>query len=270
MFQTVTRSCVYQKVVDQVEEAVLSGSLRPGSRLPSERKLTEVFRTSRRSLREAMRVLEQKGLIEVRTGSKGGAFVTDRSSDRMRDSFTILIRKRKIPFEKLFELRLTIESEIACLAARRATAAGVRDLKALLADSARLAESGLSSRNQFNDQETRMHLFLGTMCGNPLYEVILGIIHEILVFPSFKVVDVDERYLCEAHRDWAAIVGAIAKRQGDQARTLMLRHLKRFSRYHQKRGEVFDGRGWRVESRGRESAQPDAAPHPAHLVGGRK
>jgi GntR family transcriptional regulator, transcriptional repressor for pyruvate dehydrogenase complex len=249
VFETVKRSCVYEKVVDQVEEAILSDRLGPGSRLPSERKLTEVFHASRRTLREAMRVLEQKGLIEVRTGSKGGAFVTDRSSDRMRDSFSILIRKKKIPYENLFEFRMEIESEIAGLAARRASPRSMKALKDLLADIGGLAANGLASREEFNAQETKLHLTLGLMCGNPLYEVILGIIHEILVFPSFKVVHVDERYLREAHRDWSAIVGAIAKRQSALSRSLMRRHLKRFSRYHRLRGEVFDGRGWKIEAK---------------------
>ena len=249
MFQTVKRSCVYEKVVDQIEEAILSDSLKPGSRLPSERKLTEVFHASRRSLREAMRVLEQKGLIEVRTGSKGGAFVTDRSSDRMRESFSILIRKKKIPYENLFEFRTEIESEVASLAARRASPSSLKALKELLADTGRLAENGLGSGDEFNARETKLHLFLGLMCGNPLYEVILGIIHEILVFPSFKVVDVDERYLREAYRDWSEIVAAIGKRQSALSRSLMRRHLKRFSRYHRRRGEVFDGRGWRIEAK---------------------
>jgi len=251
VFETVKRSFVYQKVVDQVEEAILSGELRAGSRLPAERKFTGVFHTSRRTLREAMRVLEQKGLIEVRTGSKGGAFVTDRSSDTMRESFSILIRKKKIPYEKLFEFRTEIESEIAGLAARRATPSGIKALKALLADAVRLADNGLACGDEFNAQETKLHLFLGQMCGNPLYEVILGIIHEILVFPSFKVVQVDERYLREANRDWSALLGAIGKKQGVLARSLMRRHLKRFSRYHRMRGEVFNGRGWQVEAKAR-------------------
>jgi GntR family transcriptional repressor for pyruvate dehydrogenase complex len=255
MFQGVRHSNVYQKVVDQVEEAILTDQLAPGQRLPSERKLTEVFHTSRRTLREAMRVLEQKGLIEVRTGSKGGSFVTDRSSNRMVESFTILIRRRKIPFERLFEFRTAVESEAAALAARRATPAGLKALKDMVAEAGKLAKSGLASSGLFNAQETRLHLYLGTMSGNPLYEIILGIIHEILVSPSFELVPVDEPYLLEAHRDWTGIVAAVARKQVTSARTLMRRHLRRFSRYHRAYGEVFDGKNWQIVAENRRSAE---------------
>ena len=246
MFEIVKRSNVYQKVVDQVEEVILSDRLKPGDRLPSERKLTEVFQTSRRTLREAMRVLEQKGLIEIKTGSKGGAFVTDHSSDKMRESLSLLIRKKKIRYESLVEFRYELEGSIAGLAAERATPGEVDTLKSLLAETARLSESGLSASSQFNDQETELHLYLSHICKNPLYEVILETIHEVLVFPSFKFVSVDKEYLLEAYRDWSHIVKAIEKKQVSRAGSLMRAHLERFSRYHRTHGEIFDGQNWQI------------------------
>lgn len=63
----------YEYVVEQIESAICDGALAPGERLPSEMKLKEMFDTSRGTVREALRVLEQKGLVTVRTGVKGGA-----------------------------------------------------------------------------------------------------------------------------------------------------------------------------------------------------
>ena len=246
MFQTVRQTCVYQKVADQIEEAILSDRLKAGDRLPPERALTGVFQTSRRTLREAMRVLEQKGLVEVKTGSKGGAFVTDRSSDRMRESLSILIRKKKIPYESLVEFRSELEGAVAALAAERATAEDLAALKGLLSEAGRASEDGLAASDRFNSQETALHLFLGQVCKNPLYEAILRTIHEGLVFPSFKFLRIDEPYILEASRDWSQIVKAIEKRQAGRARALMRGHLERFSRYHRTRREVFDGEGWRI------------------------
>jgi GntR family transcriptional regulator, transcriptional repressor for pyruvate dehydrogenase complex len=245
-FKNVRHSNVYENVVAQVEEGILSDRLKPGDRLPSERKLTEVFQTSRRTLREAMRVLEQKGLIEIRIGSKGGAFVTDRSSDRMKESLSLLIRQKKIRYESLVEFRYELEGNVAVLAAERALPAEVEALKNLLEETKRLAEAGLESSNEFNDQETRLHLYLSHIGKNPLYEVILETIHEVLVFPSFKVVRVDQEYLRTAYQDWVAIVRAIEKRQAARAGNLMRQHLEWFSRYHRAKGELFDGKSWRI------------------------
>jgi DNA-binding FadR family transcriptional regulator len=246
VFKNVKHSNVYENVVAQIEEGILSDRLKPGDRLPSERKLTEVFQTSRRTLREAMRVLEQKGLVEIRIGSKGGAFVTDRSSDKMRESLSLLIRKKKIRYESLVEFRYELEGNVAVLAAERALPGEVETLNSLLAETKRLAEAGLATRNEFNDQETRLHLYLSHIGKNPLYEVILQTIHEVLVFPSFKVVKVDQEYLRKAYQDWVAIVRAIEKKQAARAGTLMRKHLEWFSRYHRARGEIFDGKSWRI------------------------
>ena len=65
----------YEHVVEQIQSAIFSGELCEGERLPSEMKLKDMFDTSRGTVREALRVLEQKGLVSVRTGVKGGARV---------------------------------------------------------------------------------------------------------------------------------------------------------------------------------------------------
>jgi DNA-binding FadR family transcriptional regulator len=68
MFKRAKQNRVFQDVVDQIQDAILSGKLPPGSKLPAERDLKEMFNTSRGTLREALRVLEQKGLIEIKLG----------------------------------------------------------------------------------------------------------------------------------------------------------------------------------------------------------
>jgi DNA-binding FadR family transcriptional regulator len=253
LFQTVKPSCLYQKVVDQIEEAILSDRLKAGDRLPSERALTGEFQTSRRTLREAMRVLEQKGLIEIKTGSKGGAYVADHSSDRMRESLSLLIRKKKIPYDSLVEFRIELEGAIAALAAQRATAEDLRALRGLLGEAGQASQDGLASSQRFNDLETALHLSLGKVCRNPLYEAILNTIHEVLVSPSFQFLTVDEDYLLQAYRDWVDLVKALEKKQAGRARVLMRGHLERFSRYHQGHREFFDGSSWRITARRRKA-----------------
>ena len=73
MFKKAKQTRVFQDVVEQVQDAILNGKLKPGSKLPPERALKDMFNTSRGTLREALRVLEQKGLIDIKLGVAGGA-----------------------------------------------------------------------------------------------------------------------------------------------------------------------------------------------------
>ncbi|MCP4460121.1 MAG: FadR family transcriptional regulator, partial [Cytophagales bacterium] len=96
LFRQIAPVRAYQEVINQLEEVILSGKLNPGDKLPPERELIEDLGTSRRTLREAFRVLEQKGLIEIKIGSKGGTFVPDRIGERLGESLSLLIRKRSV------------------------------------------------------------------------------------------------------------------------------------------------------------------------------
>ena len=83
LFRKAKQSRIFQDVVDQIQGAILDGQIKPGDKLPAERELGEMLGTSRGTLREALRVLEQKGLIEIRLGVGGGAIVKDPSDERI-------------------------------------------------------------------------------------------------------------------------------------------------------------------------------------------
>ena len=86
MFQAAKQTKVFQDVVEQIQEAIFDGRLKTGETLPAERELKTMFNVSRGTLREALRVLEQKGLIGIRLGVGGGAFVKDASYDNVSQS----------------------------------------------------------------------------------------------------------------------------------------------------------------------------------------
>ena len=96
LFREARQNRIFQDVVEQIEEAILSGRLKAGDRLPPERELKETLKTSRSTLREALRVLEQKGLIEIRLGKGGGAHVKAISSDSISQSLGLLLRSQHV------------------------------------------------------------------------------------------------------------------------------------------------------------------------------
>ena len=77
MFKSVRHTNVAQQVIDQIRDAILKGKLRPGDKLPTEMELVQRFEVSKQVLREALRALQYLGLIQIRKGINGGAFVAE-------------------------------------------------------------------------------------------------------------------------------------------------------------------------------------------------
>ena len=118
-------------VAAEIEKRILEGSLKPGDRLPAERRLARDLGVSRPSLREAIQKLIAKGLLSNRHG--GGTFVTDRLEAHFTDPWQGLVRDHPLLHRDLLEFRQMLESEAAQLAADRATDIDIRRLDAVYA-----------------------------------------------------------------------------------------------------------------------------------------
>ncbi|WP_462324022.1 FadR/GntR family transcriptional regulator [Desulfoplanes sp.] len=105
----------------QIEAAVIEGRILPGQRLPSEREMQNQFETGRGVVREAQQILKQKGLIEIKKGAKGGAFVKQIGVDSVSESFTLFLKQKNIDPESLIEFRESLDRTITALAVARGT-----------------------------------------------------------------------------------------------------------------------------------------------------
>jgi GntR family transcriptional repressor for pyruvate dehydrogenase complex len=110
-----------------LEQAIASGALWPGEKLPSERSLAEQFGVSRAVVREALRALDATGLVEVRSGA--GAFVSRSGGDALRDSWASWLRSNQDEVLELISVRRALEQLAARRAAERATVRDVRELR---------------------------------------------------------------------------------------------------------------------------------------------
>src|SRR5256886_16872736 len=98
MFTPIHQARASGEIVSQIERAIFSAQVSPGDRLQSERELAEQFGVSRITVRDALRVLEARGLIRVKVGATGGAFVADANTDRVAEPLSTRIRlKRRTP-----------------------------------------------------------------------------------------------------------------------------------------------------------------------------
>jgi GntR family transcriptional repressor for pyruvate dehydrogenase complex len=203
MFTSVRAPRVYEHIVEQVERAIFAGRLRSGDRLPPERELVHQFRASRVAVREALRTLEHRGLVEVRHGSSGGHFVRHVDAGLLRRDFSTLFRLARISLPQLTEARLMVEPEIARLAAERATGTDLELLRA--------AVDGRTGKDGF-------HRLIASAARNPVHAVLVDALND--VGPRPCVGEDDET--TAAHK---TILAAVAARQPEQARMAMATHV---------------------------------------------
>jgi len=149
LFRAAKQNRIFEDVVDQIQEAIIDGRLQAGDRLPAERELKGVLQTSRSTLREALRVLEQKGLIEIRLGMGGGAIVKSLTEDQVTESLDLLLRSQKVSLNHLAEFREGVEGDVVAIAAERAKDSDIQLLKNLLDDAAACVDRGVDHLDEF-------------------------------------------------------------------------------------------------------------------------
>jgi len=231
MFKPARRSRVFQDVVDQIQEQILSGKIKEGEMLPSERDLRDLFKVSRGTIREALRVLEQKGLIEIRLGVSGGAVVKSASVGKVSESLALLIRHQKISLAHLAEFREELEGDIASMAAQRAGKEMIRRLVELLNQASVYAEGGAEYASDFLEVDKKFHLALARMTGNPMFEAIERIVHENIISYYDSFLEMGPERIAENYEDLKGLLSAVEQGDKDKARLIARRHVARFSSY---------------------------------------
>jgi GntR family transcriptional regulator, transcriptional repressor for pyruvate dehydrogenase complex len=172
MYKIVRSSRLYEQIVQQVEESIRKGAMKPGDQLPPERELAQQFGVSRTAVREAVKALREKGHVEAYPGR--GTFITDGTSHAIRQSLDRMIRIGQPEGSGfLAEVREILEPEIASLAATRADP---QDLAAMREPIAVMDEARKDS-DAFIEADLDFHLALAEAAANPL---ILSLIDSIV------------------------------------------------------------------------------------------
>lgn len=159
---------LYEDVVKEIRRAILSGIYKVGTVLPSETSLADQFGVSRPVVREALRYLQSSGFIEIRRGTKGGAFVRDIIQLPFIDDFADLILYRRIKVDHLAQARLMVEPEVSRLAAVNATDANLEEMRELVESYVHITES-----EKKDPLFSHFHRLVGRACGNPLYSILI-------------------------------------------------------------------------------------------------
>jgi GntR family transcriptional repressor for pyruvate dehydrogenase complex len=177
MYKLVRTSRLYEQIVQQVEESIQKGNLKTGDKLPAERDLAEQFGVSRTAVREAVKALREKGLVEAFPGR--GTFIMESTSHTMRLSLDRMLKTSPGEGSKyLAEVREIIEPEIAAMAATRAEA----DDLATMRESVTVMDDAKKEPEAYIEADLDFHLALAEAAGNPiilsLIDSIVGLLRE--------------------------------------------------------------------------------------------
>jgi GntR family transcriptional regulator, transcriptional repressor for pyruvate dehydrogenase complex len=212
-------------VVEQLREAIYSGRVRPGQRLPGERQLSEELGVGRPTLREALRSLEAVGIIDVRPGKGGGSYAATPSESTVGDALAALVNLRGASLEDLAEFRADFEGENAAWAARRADAADIAALASLV------EEAVGATAEQLVEVDLRWHEALARATKNRLrIGIALGIHGAVTRRHNQLVRPAAYEHALTIRDDLDAITAAVGDGNADLARVLMREHIDGWNR----------------------------------------
>jgi GntR family transcriptional repressor for pyruvate dehydrogenase complex len=231
LFRAARQNRIFQDVVEQIQEAIIDGQLKVGDRLPAERDLKEMLQTSRSTLREALRVLEQKGLIEIKLGMGGGAVVKKVTSDLVAESLDLLIRSNQVSLQHIAEFRERVEGDVVRLATSRLKTSDIDTLEKLLDDSRQCLARGGDGVPDFLSADQHIHQYLAKITGNPIYISLFKTMHNNIRRYFDELLFKEESEMRENLQDLESVVAAMKKGDADTACKIIRTHVRRFNAY---------------------------------------
>jgi len=222
MYTPIQSVRVFEQIAEQIEKRILDGELRSGDRLPTERELAEQFHVSRTAVREAMKILAQKGLVDMRPGR--GTIVIDGAHEAMQDSIGLAMKLKLGEVggsDNLVEVREILETEIAALAAARATEKEI----AAMREAVKVMDESLNDANAFIAADNNFHEALAQATQNTLILILVNSIVNLLSEQRKQIFETEggpQRGQIHHKR----ILESVINRDPDAARDAMHAHLR--------------------------------------------
>jgi DNA-binding FadR family transcriptional regulator len=210
-----------EDVVRQIEGAILDGEYMPGDKLPSTRKLQEIFDASMGTIRESLAILDQKGLLEVRKGAKGGFFIREVTTQPMTDSLEMLMRHMSLSPKELYEFRGTVEAGVIRLVAQRAKESDIKIFWGYLDRFEACLHNGSAGWLKLCEIEQDLRKEFLKVIKNRTYEAVLTpIISNLLGYARYMMTGGNQETQV-AYDYWKKIIPAVADRDEDRAAKLV-------------------------------------------------
>ena len=217
-FQRAKPEKAAQVVARQIKQAVLSGKLSVGDKLPAERELIVQFGYSRSVVREALRLLEDDGLIKLQAGRNGGASITNPGTTQIMSNIDMLLRLQQTSVKEVHEAQRLIEPMVVRLAVAKAT----KQDFARIRETIELIEAHPDDVELVRLQSNRFHILLGEATKNNVIAIVAGILRQIVVDLKYEGDAKEARAIARIHR---RILEAIEAKDVEVAIRRSLRHI---------------------------------------------
>jgi GntR family transcriptional regulator, transcriptional repressor for pyruvate dehydrogenase complex len=218
----IKRRRLHEPVADQIRQAIFGGLIVPGHKLPPERELAEHFQTSRVALREALRALEKEGLITIKRGAGGGAFVAeaDNALNALSESLNTVVKLGSAKSANLTEMRSILEPEVSRLATLRATPEDVTAIEAVVIAQEKELEEGEISRKL----DMEFHRCVAAAAHNNVLSIVVNAVNQSIrdsILRSKRTKEMRKRVV-KYHRD---ILEALRGGNAELAKRIMGSHV---------------------------------------------
>ena len=216
-FKRIDKSRRFMQVSRQLRESIFGEVYQSGQRLPNERELAEIFGTSRVIVRDAIWDLKKSGLVEVKRGAQGGAFIQEMRHEAVTSVMRDMASLGKVRQAHLIEVRLLIEPAVAALAAERATE------EDLLEMSRYLEIAPKKQTDEYVHWQIGFHRMVAKASQNPLFTMQVNI---FLDFSEDMILTLRQKdRLYHDTTTHPAILEKIVRRDPNEARRLFYDHL---------------------------------------------
>ena len=218
--KAVEKKRAYEDVVAQIRALIDDGRLKQGDQLPTERELSETFRVSRATIREAIRTLESAKLVQSRQGD--GTYVLASSEETLVQTLAAVLFNEKDTIYDIFYVRKIIEPHVAELAAENATPGEIKELATLIMEH----EESIAEGKSVTKYDSAFHGLLARMSKNPIMERLLSALVDLFEQTRGEYLQNDERAKKSfiGHHE---VFTAIKSRDCTAARRAMSRHLEK-------------------------------------------
>jgi len=222
MLKPVEKKRAYEDIVQQIRTLIEAGKLKRKDHLPSERDLSETFRVSRTTVREAIRTLESMKLLQSRQGD--GTYVLASSEESLIHPLAVALFNEKDDIRDIFYIRKIIEPHVAELAAENATPQDIEEMERILQQQ----EESIGHGENIIETDSAFHKLMVKATTNRVMERLIVVLIDLLKQSREKYLTEDEnderaKRSLEGHR---RVLSAVKKGDGDAARKSMLQHLE--------------------------------------------
>ena len=217
-FKVINKKSTLEIIIQQIKNQIKKGILKPGEKLPSERKLADQLGVSRASVREAIQALAFSGYLEVIQGK--GTYILEMATqyDEIVNFFSEF---SNYSLDYLMEARIMLEGEFARLAALNANQEEIDLVERIFNE---IASS--KDLNSFVVKDLEFHLTIAKATHNPIMNGLMKIIGEMLYKETRKIIEISGDTRKNTIETTRNLVQAIKQRNAEKAKELMSEHIR--------------------------------------------